>query len=405
MPTVQLILLNKYYAPDSSATSQLLEELAQFFVQQGHAVGVVTSRQRYTDPCANLPADEEQGGIAIRRLWATRFGRNSNFGRVLDTLSFYLSLCFYLLFTLKANQVVICLTDPPLLSVPVAAIVKLKGAKLVNWLQDLYPEVAIELGVMKKTGWLTGLLLALRNWSLRVATRNVAIGERMAARLKQIVPSEAVATIHNWSDSEHIQPLARDENPLRQRWGLASKFVVGYSGNFGKAHDYQTLRETIFALREHKTVVFLLIGGGYYSQKLHGEVQTAGLSNVLFQPYQDKAQLNYSLTTADVHLLSLLPALEGCIVPSKFYAYAASGRPMIFIGSQGGEVGQMLGANHAGVCVEPGQSSQLVAAILDFATNPAKTMAMGRNARTVIEQRLNRQESLASWERLVGIFA
>ena len=114
---------------------------------------------------------------------------------------------------------------------------------------------------------------------------------------------------------------------------MKDRFIVGYSGNLGRAHELGILLDAADRLRHRLEIVFLIIGEGNQKENLQAEVTRRGLANVLFKPYQPKAQLKYSLTLPDVHLVSLKPALEGLIVPSKFYSSIAAGRAVIFIGA------------------------------------------------------------------------
>ena len=216
-----------------------------------------------------------------------------------------------------------------------------RGLHLVNWLQDLYPEVAMALGVPFVQGPLGRGLLRLRDASLRAADANVVVGERMAemTRARGIAP-ERIHVIPNWCDDENIQPIAAADNPLRRDWGLADRFVVGYSGNLGRGHEFQTVLAAAEHLRhDDQRLCFLFIGGGKKFAELADAVRERGLDQVFrFLPYQERGLLRLSLGVADVHLMSLKPELEGLIVPSKLYGIAAAGRPIIAIAAPDGEI-------------------------------------------------------------------
>jgi glycosyltransferase involved in cell wall biosynthesis len=163
----------------------------------------------------------------------------------------------------------------------------------------------------------------------------------MARRIQEFgVPAARVHVIANWCDDETIRPAAETDNPLREAWHLSGKFVVGHSGNLGRAHDFETLLAAAERLRNESRIVFLMIGGGRHFQELAQAVKARGLENSFrFRPYQERAMLPHSLGVADVHWLSLHPALEGLIVPSKFYAIATAGRPIVMIGDCEGSGG------------------------------------------------------------------
>jgi glycosyltransferase involved in cell wall biosynthesis len=253
-----------------------------------------------------------------------------------------------------------------LISVIAALVAKIKRAHLVNWLQDLFPEVAAELGVKLARGLPYKLLKTLRNQTLRQAKMNVAIGELMAERLKsEGIPADKITVIHNWADEEQLHTVAHEENPLREAWGLQGKFVVGYSGNLGRSHDFATILDAAAALKDRNDVVFLLIGGGAQLPSVQKECADKGLINVMFKPYQPREKLSESLSVADVHLISLKPELESLIVPSKFYGILAVGRPVIFIGTEEGELAKIITKNQLGTVVK-GFSKELIHAILEI---------------------------------------
>lgn len=397
------IFINRYFYPDHSATSQMLSDLAFALAADGREVHVVTGRQLYDNPAADLPASESVQGVRIHRVWTTRFGRGGLPGRAIDYLTFYLSAAWCLLLTTRAHDQVIAKTDPPLISVIAMVVAALRGATLVNWVQDLFPEVAEGLD-MKAVCVGAPFLRGLRNISLRAARNNVVLGERMAARLvEQGVAPAAVTIIHNWSDAAAIQPVAARHNPLRAQWGLSDKFVVGYSGNMGRAHEFVTLLDAAHQLREETGIVFLFIGSGIQRAWLEDEVRRRGLKNVLFQPYQPRGQLALSLSVPDLHVISLRPQLEGLIVPSKFYGIAAAGRPTLFIGDPDGEIPRILSAHHCGATAAIGDVGAAVRYIRELAHGrPELNEQQGGNARMAFERRFAQSSAFDAWRCVLG---
>lgn len=350
-PKPKLIFINRYFYPDHSATSQMLTDLAFGLSQteSERAIHIVTSRQRYDNPTAQLAVEESVNGVHIHRIATSRFGRQNLFGRAIDYLSFYVSAAKKLFQITKTGDILVAKTDPPLISVVAGLIAKLKGAHLINWLQDLFPEVAAELGIKLARGVPYRLLKALRNRTLRQAKINIAIGELMAQRLRnEGIPDKQITVIHNWADETQLRPIPHDQNPLRSDWGLQDKFVIGYSGNLGRGHDFSTILNAAEALKKRDDIVFLFIGGGAQLPIVQEECQAKGLKNVMFKPYQPREKLSESLSVADVHLISLKPELEGLIVPSKFYGILAVGRPIIFIGARDGELAQIIEKHQCG---------------------------------------------------------
>jgi glycosyltransferase involved in cell wall biosynthesis len=402
----RIIFLNRFFYPDHSATSQILSDLAFDLAGAGRNVTVVTSRQRYDHAGADLPARETVHGVTILRVPTTRYGRRGLIGRGLDYVSYYRATWHALTDRpglVGPNDIIVAKTDPPLLSVLGMAAAGRSGARLVNWLQDLYPEVAVELGVPLIGGPVARVLADRRNRSLRAASANVVLGDAMADRVAKLgIATENIHIIANWTRDDRIAPVAAAANPLRYEWGLADKFVVGYSGNLGRAHDYEPMLAAAERLRDRPRIAFIFIGGGRQFDEVARQVRVRRLgTTVRFFPYQDDAVLNYSLSVPDVHWLSLKPALEGLIFPSKFYGIAAAGRPMIALTKPGGEIARLVEGHGCGVALDPADIDGLTDTISGLAGDPTRAAAMGRRARAMLDGHFSRARALALWLALL----
>jgi colanic acid biosynthesis glycosyl transferase WcaI len=398
----KVIFVNRFFYPDHSATSQILSDLAFHLAGEGWHVNVVTSRQQYDNPVALLPEKESVHGVTVHRINTTKFGRNALLGRALDYLSFYLAAACKLIEISDRNAIIVAKTDPPLISIVCMIVARLRGAILVNWLQDVFPEVAMELGVGVRRGLLSSLLIKMRNISLRGASQNVAIGEVMRGRLERDYGlADNVAVIGNWSDDDSIRPVERGDNQLRAQWGLSDKFVVGYSGNLGRAHDVSTIVAAAAELSLRSNIVFVIIGGGKQFQELEEKIRDRNLTNVVFHPYQPRDKLSLSLGVADLHLVVLQPGLEGLIVPSKFYGVAAAGRPVAFIGSASGEIACLIDRMKCGASFEIGDGEGLADYICALSEDIDGASRLGRNARAGLERWCSKSRALGAWSNLL----
>jgi colanic acid biosynthesis glycosyl transferase WcaI len=406
----RLIFINRFFYPDHSATSQLLSDLAFHLAGVGRDVHVVTSTQIYDDPKASLPERETIDGVRVHRVSSTQFGRDALTGRAIDYLSFYHAVRRAIYEIAQQGDIVIAKTDPPLVSIVALGPTHRRGAQLVNWLQDIYPETAAELNVPFIRGPVTTSLAALRNRTLRRAEATVVVGERMGSRVVEFgTPSSLVHIIPNWCNDQDIQPIAPSNSPLRQAWGLADKFVFGYSGNLGRAHEFDTVLAAAERLRDETRLVFLMIGGGKRFDELRHAVERRDLSaSFRFMPYQERAMLSQSLGVADVHWLSLGPNLEGLIVPSKFYGIAAAGRPIVVIADKGGEFAPLVQQYDCGIAVAPGDADALVDTLRRFLREPETVSRMGSRARQMLEARFTQQQGFKRWrdvfDQLRGLY-
>jgi glycosyltransferase involved in cell wall biosynthesis len=399
----RIIFLNRYFPPDHSATSQILGDLAFHLAARGREVHVVASRQLYDQPQARLPAAETVEGVQIHRVATTRLGRTRLLGRALDYLSFAAAIRRAVLAIAAPGDILVAKTDPPLLCVVALRVARQRDLHLVNWLQDLYPEVAARLGVPLAGGALGAGLMRLRDVALREAAANIAVGDGMARIVcSRGVSPERVHVIPNWCDDEQIRPLPSSVNPLRRKWGLEDRFVVGYSGNLGRAHEFDTLLAAAERLRDRPNILFLFIGGGSKFDDLIRAVGQRRLSRSFrFVPYQDRGVLGFSLTVPDVHWLSLLPRVEGLMLPSKLYGIAAAGRPLVAVTARDGEIAGLVRRYECGVVVESGEGDDLAAELSGLADDPAQVAAMGSRARQMLEANFTRRQAFERWRSVL----
>lgn len=421
---MRVIFLNRYFYPDHSATSQMLSDLAFFLAGAGIEVCVVTSGQRYDDAAAVLPARERIDGVEVHRVRTTRFGRDNLVGRAADYATFYLGAGWRLWRIARAGDVIVAKTDPPLISVVAALIAHLRGARLINWVQDVFPEVAEALGVRVLAGPQAGLLRRLRNAAFRSAAANVVLGERMAEvvgraggqidravreslkgisfRAQARSHKGRIRVIPNWADMEAIRPVAAADNPLRREWGLDGKFVVCYSGNMGRVHEFGTILDAAQRLAgKAEAIVFLFIGGGAQRRMVEDEARRRQLTNVQFRPYQDRAGLSFSLGVGDVHLVSQRPEVEGYVFPSKLYGILAAGRPLVFIGDAQGEISLLVEREGIGATLRQGDAAGLAEQLLRLSGDAAMRDAMGGRSRALLCERYDKRIALEAWLELL----
>ncbi len=395
----RLIFVNRFYAPDQSATARVLTQLAEGLAGEGVPVTVIASRMRYDGQGDRLAARENLNGVEVFRVATSRFGRGRLVGRLLDYLSFYPSAAWRVWRYCRRGDVVVAKTDPPLLGVALLLPVWLRRAHLVQWLQDVFPEVAHRLGVRGVSGVLFRLLKALRNLSLRQSRVIVVIGRRMADLMRAEVPRQArVELIPNWTDTGALTPLARDRNPLRQELGFGGEFIVGYAGNLGRAHEVDTFLAAGSALAAEPDIAWLWTGGGHGYERLRD--RGAGIGNWHFSGYQPAARLRESLAVPDVHLVCLRPEVEGLIVPSKVYGVLAVGRPVVFVGDPDGEVARLLADNDCGVTVAPGQGEALATCLLALRDDAARYQRLADNARDFAVREADFERAMTAWRAL-----
>ena len=402
----KIIFVNRFFYPDYSATSQILSDLAFDLAKLGKPIEVISSRLMYDDSAMQLLSFEIIDGVRVNRVRTSHYGKKKIIGRLIDYTTFYFTAAWMLWKITTADTIVVVKTDPPLFSIVAAVIVRLRGAKQINWLQDIFPEVASALGLRMMRWPIYPVLKFLRNISLKSANMNIVIGRLMMEKLvSDGIPKEKVRIIPNWADGKMVQPIPKEMNILRVQWGLQGKFVVGYSGNLGRAHEFSTILGAIENLQYREDVVFLFTGGGVQRLLLEREVNNKKLGNVIFKSYQAREILSESLSVSDLHLVSLNPALESLIVPSKFYGIAAVARPTVFIGDLDGEIATVIEKFDCGFSVNSGDSNALAEKILRIASDPELAVSQGLRARSAFELYFDKVVSLESFKEEIDRIA
>lgn len=394
----KIIFINRFFYPDISATSQLLTELSTLLSAQGQNIHIVTGRRLYDDKSRLLPKSETHQGVAIHRILTTTLGQYGLPGRAIDFIVFYLAATISLLFITRPGDILVAKTDPPMMSILVRVVGSLRRAKTINWLQDIFPEIAEQLGMLPRGYGIGNLIRGLRNWSLKYANANVVLGERMYKKLQTLgIPDNKIHIIHNWSNQNHIIPIPHHRNSLGKQWGLEGKFIVAYSGNMGRAHNFETILHAAKKLNKFDNIRFLWIGGGIKRKAVQQQARELGLSNFIFKGYQPREKLPESLGVADLHLAVLSPNLEGLIVPSKFYSAAAAGRPILFVGDENGELSTIIKAAGCGYSFTEGEGDKLAKSILYLSRHPDVVKKMGNNARKAFERQYGLDTAAEKW--------
>jgi glycosyltransferase involved in cell wall biosynthesis len=318
---------------------------------------------------------------------------------VTDYLSFLVGAAWRLL-RQPSPDVVISLSTPPLVAVLGLLLARMRRARSVYWVMDVYPDLAFELGVFSPRSVAGRLFSRISRFALSGSDVVVALGETMAARLLGKGLGQ-VEVVHNWADGDRIRPRTLEGHPLRREWGWSGRFVVLYSGNMGLAHEFDTVLDAAEILRSDPRILLSFVGGGPRRAEVEQEARRRGLSNVEFRPYVERERLDESLTSGDVHLVTLRERLPGLLVPSKIYGILAAGRPCIYAGPDEGEIADIIAAGRCGTRVALGDADELARAVRRYADEPERVEAEGARARVLFDERFSKERALHAFERLI----
>ena len=382
---MNLCFFNRSYWPDQAATGQLLTELAEDLVSRhGCAVSVVAGPALHAKeavPSTLWPVQRgERGGVTILRANGTRLRPSRFSGRVTNYLSYFASAAFASA-GVGRPDVVVSLTDPPILGLAALWTARRTGARFVFLCEDIFPEVAALIESVR-SATVHRTLDRVNRYLLREADAVVALSERMRQRLVEEKGADParVHVIHNWADCEAIVPGAKD-NVFSRAHGLADRFVIMQSGNVGLSQNLDVAIDAAARLQSRERIVLAIVGDGARREALEQDVRRRGLSNVRFLPYVPKERLHESFAAADVFLVSLKPGLEGYIVPSKLYGILAAGRPYVAAVDPSCEAAVIAREHRCGVLADPGSAEDLAGKIAALHDDPEGVRAMGHNAR------------------------
>lgn len=377
---MQIVLINQFFWPDLVATSVLLTDFSRHLTEQGHEVTVLCGATAYagadSTPCPD---------VRVVRIGTSTFRRGA-IARILSYASFFVGSLWTLL-RIGRPDVVITMTTPPLISVLGALLKRFRGVRHYVWEMDMYPEVAVDLGLLPAHSWITRLLGAFADWGRTNSDLIVALGDCMKDRLlARGVPADRVAIAENWADGDLFRPVSR----LRETGCL----TIAYAGNLGLGHDAETLATAMLSLREEVKLQFVFVGGGAQMKWLKTFCTRERLERVTFLPYATRNELNELMRQADIGLVTQKPSCVGSIVPSKFYSLAALGLPILYIGPESATPGKLISKYGCGWSMAPGDSDSLRSTLLQLIEHPAAVSVAGARALEAFRD---------NWDRSVGV--
>ncbi|MFB6151953.1 MAG: glycosyltransferase family 4 protein [Haloarculaceae archaeon] len=396
MERPSVTVVTEYFAPEEASTAQLMTELTAALTDR-FDVSVVTARPNYhpDDRSASVPRRSDRDGVGVTRVRATRFDKDRLPLRALNWLSFTLLATLRLLWAHRDDDAVMALSNPPLLPLGVWLYSRLTGTPYVYLVYDMYPDIAVELGVLPADHPVTRLWARAMERVYCDADRVVVLGESMRRRVERNAGDrpdfdpESVAVVPNWADDEEVTPMAKEDNDFAREHGTVDRFTLVYSGNVGRYHDVETAIDAVGRLeaRGRDDVQLLVIGEGARKAELRERVAREGIENVRFLPFQPRERLPETLTCGDASLVGVRADMVGTCVSSKLYSSLAAGMPVLAVVGEGDEVARAVEACDCGEHVLPGDAERAADVIARWADDPDLRARLGENARACFERR------------------
>lgn len=389
-PGKTLLVFSQPFVPDPASVGQHIADAAMEFVRRGHRVVVITSDRGYDDPTKRYPRRENIGGVEVKRVPFTSFGKSRGYLRALGALVFMVRCLADGLFRRDLGGILFH-TSPPFIGVVAAVIGRVRRCPTAYWTMDLNPDQLIALGKISAHGRPARVLGALNDFILREATLVVALDRFMSERLNQRGNFSAkTIVIPPWPHEDSLEPVPVAGNPFRTRHGLQDKLVIMYSGNHSPSNPLTTLLDTAVYYKNDPGLALVFVGGGVGKTEVEDYIAVHSLRNVLSLPYQPLTELAFSLSAADVHVVSLGNGMTGIIHPCKIYGAMSVARPILYFGPSSSHVADLLQAHDIGWRVSHGDIAGAIKTIETIRTTSRESLAeKGRTAHRVIRQNLN----------------
>jgi glycosyltransferase involved in cell wall biosynthesis len=392
----RILVLNQYYRPGVEATANLLADLCEWLAQE-YEVTVVTGRVHDHE---DLPSREVMNGVQVLRARSTAYDRTKLHLRALNYVT-YLGDSLLRALMQPRPDLVLCMTDPPIVGDLGVAIARARRAPLLVISEDVFPEIATQLGRLRNPLGVR-LLRSLVSFYLRRADALVAIGERMRERLvAKGAPADRITVIPNWVDTTKITPQPRD-NEWARSIGLSEGFVVMHSGNVGHAQNLDALILATTYVRDLDDLSVVIIGFGARHRELQQLAERLEADHVRFLEYQPREVLSQSLSAAELHYVGLARGLAGFVVPSRLYGILSVGRPVIVAAETDSETAQLVQEVGCGVVVPPDRPDLIAAAIRDAHAGRLDLDAMGAAGREYVVREADRLVALGRYREIVA---
>jgi colanic acid biosynthesis glycosyl transferase WcaI len=377
---LRILIVNKYFPPDTANTAQLLGELSGDLAVDDR-VEVIVGRPSYA-PGRHEPTPP---GVTVRTVPSSSLGRGSVVRRTVDYLSF-LVMALGATCLAQRPDVVVSMSDPPPVGLIGALAATWHRCAFVHICHDVHPDIAIALGKVRE-GILTRAWRSINRYVQRRAARIVVVGRDMEDKLAaEGVPRKCLRFIPTWASAQDQGP--QDLSDVRSEYRWSGKFVVMHAGNMGLSQNIDMYLQVAGALRDLEDLVIVFVGNGPAKEGLLREATANKLQNLQFLPRVPKPEAQRLMAAADLHVVSLVPGLCGCAAPSKTYGIMAAGRPFIASVDAQSEPARIVQEFGCGFVVPAGSAHELANTIR--AARQADLAEMGRSARLGFEARYQR---------------
>lgn len=402
---INITVITKFFPPDKAATGQLIYDLTNRLNMRRINTLILTGMPFYSVKDIDAKKLEKYKNSIIKRTRLSKTFKNNLIGRFVNQILYSLKV-FFLLFNKKnRNDLLLITTEPPMLQNFVYFISKIFKTKYILIIYDLYPDALIKANILSKENLFIKFWNLLNKYSYDRSSHIVVLSNQLkkiiGKRLSNKDQDQKISVINSWADINRIQPLDKQKNSFVKKYNLVGKFVVLYSGNMGRFHDLETLIKSSNHLKEHKDIVFLMIGGGYQFDKLKELKLKLKLENITFLPFQDYSVIPESLTSADIAIVSISKNSEEIITPSKMYGHLAAGTPIALISPKEFDLRGQIMKNKCGECFINGDYKSLSEWIIFLKNNKKVHNNFSKESRRLAEKISNPDKIALKYYKII----
>ena len=414
----RLLIYAHYYIPDTASTGQILRELAEGMLDKFDItvicvvpsyLGIVEDKYK-----TQMFYRENINGVDILRIRVPEFSKTNTMSRIKNILTYFFG-AMIATFKVGKQDYVFSISQPPILGGLLGVWGKwMKRAKFIYNIQDFNPEQVLAVN-FSKNKLITGAMMFFDKFSCRQSNLIITVGRDLVQTVHNRFKGKNVpktVMINNWIDEKEIYPVEADHPKVvafKEKYGLQDKFVIMYSGNIGLYYDLENLMKVIEQVKpgtktaDGREVAFAFVGAGSVLDKLVAYKEEKQMDNVVFIPYQDKADLIYSLNAGDVHWCVNEKGIKGVSCPSKAYGIMAASKPILGVLESGSEVRCLIEDTHGGLCCEPGEYDKVEENIRWFIENAGscELNAMGTREYQYLISHLSKEVSIRKYKKTV----
>lgn len=410
----KLLIYAHYYIPDTASTGQILRELAEGMLKEFDItvicvvpsyLGTIEDKYKH-----QMFYRERINGVDILRIRVPEFSKTNTVSRIKNILAYFFG-AMIATFKVGKQDYVFSISQPPILGGLLGVWGKwIKRAKFIYNIQDFNPEQVLAVN-FSKNKLITGAMMFFDKFSCRQSNLIITVGRDLVQTVHNRFKGKKVprtVMINNWIDEKEIYPVEGNHPKVvafKKKYGLQDKFVIMYSGNIGLYYDLENLMKVIEQVKpgtktaDGREVAFAFVGAGSVLDKLIEYKEEKHMDNVMFIPYQDKADLIYSLNAGDVHWCVNAKGIKGVSCPSKYYGIAAVGKSVLAVLEKDSEIRCIIEETSGGLCSEPGDYESVAQNLLWFINNAGtgEVVAMGERSRENLVQNLTRDVSVMKY--------